>query len=89
MTDEETTRARGRLAIGVDVGGSGIKAAVVDVDAGGSCRSDCASRRRRRRRRSAVSASIGRLVGGWPRRPGSPTRAGRRRPAGRRDRRAC
>jgi polyphosphate glucokinase len=30
----EQTSAPGRLAIGVDVGGSGIKAAVVDVDAG-------------------------------------------------------
>ena len=54
--------APGRLAIGVDVGGSGIKAAVVDVDAG---------RFRRERLRvatpkpatpEAVIASIGRLV---------------------------
>jgi polyphosphate glucokinase len=34
MTDEDTTMASGRIAIGVDVGGSGIKAAVVDVEAG-------------------------------------------------------
>jgi polyphosphate glucokinase len=34
MTDDETTVASGRIAIGVDVGGSGIKAAVVDVEAG-------------------------------------------------------
>jgi polyphosphate glucokinase len=34
MTVEEATTASGRIAIGVDVGGSGIKAAVVDVDAG-------------------------------------------------------
>jgi polyphosphate glucokinase len=33
MTDDQGT-ATGRVAIGVDVGGSGIKAAVVDVDAG-------------------------------------------------------
>ncbi len=36
MTESENdaTMASGRIAIGVDVGGSGIKAAVVDVDAG-------------------------------------------------------
>ena len=34
MTDEDTTMASGRIAIGVDVGGSGIKAAVVDVESG-------------------------------------------------------
>ncbi len=34
MTDGGTTMASGRIAIGVDVGGSGIKAAVVDVEAG-------------------------------------------------------
>ncbi len=34
MTDEEATMATGRIAIGIDVGGSGIKAAVVDVEAG-------------------------------------------------------
>ena len=34
MTDEEAEMASGRIAIGVDVGGSGIKAAVVDVEAG-------------------------------------------------------
>jgi polyphosphate glucokinase len=66
MTDEATIEAtapaEGRVAIGVDVGGSGIKAAVVDVDSG-ALRSD--------RLRVAtptpstpdkVSASIGRLV---------------------------
>ena len=36
MTDEASEKAggQGRLAIGIDVGGSGIKAAVVDVDTG-------------------------------------------------------
>ena len=34
MTDDATSTAGGRLAIGIDVGGSGIKAAVVDVDTG-------------------------------------------------------
>ena len=34
MTDEAPEVTGGRLAIGIDVGGSGIKAAVVDVDAG-------------------------------------------------------
>ncbi|MEA2620953.1 MAG: polyphosphate glucokinase [Chloroflexota bacterium] len=62
MTEEMTEVASGRIAIGIDVGGSGIKAAVVDVEAG-RLRSD--------RLRvvtpipatpDAVSASIGRLV---------------------------
>lgn len=34
MTEAVAEKATGRLAIGVDVGGSGIKAAVVDVEAG-------------------------------------------------------
>jgi polyphosphate glucokinase len=34
MTDETPDVASGRIAIGIDVGGSGIKAAVVDIDAG-------------------------------------------------------
>jgi polyphosphate glucokinase len=34
MTDDASEKAVGPLAIGVDVGGSGIKAAVVDVDSG-------------------------------------------------------
>jgi len=34
MTDDVSTVASGRIAIGVDVGGSGIKAAVVDVESG-------------------------------------------------------
>ena len=34
MTDDASEKAVGRLAIGIDVGGSGIKAAVVDVDTG-------------------------------------------------------
>jgi polyphosphate glucokinase len=34
MTEETSEVASGRIAIGIDVGGSGIKAAVVDVDAG-------------------------------------------------------
>ena len=32
MADDDPVMASGRIAIGVDVGGSGIKAAVVDVD---------------------------------------------------------
>jgi polyphosphate glucokinase len=39
MTDEGATMASGRIAIGIDVGGSGIKAAVVDVE-GGQFRSE-------------------------------------------------
>jgi polyphosphate glucokinase len=63
MVDEaEADMASGRIAIGVDVGGSGIKAAVVDVESG---------RFRSERHRvptpqpatpQAVNASIGRLV---------------------------
>jgi polyphosphate glucokinase len=62
MTDEIPEVAGGRIAIGIDVGGSGIKAAVVDVE-GGRLRSE--------RLRvatpmpatpDAVSASIARLV---------------------------
>jgi polyphosphate glucokinase len=62
MTEDGSEMATGRIAIGVDVGGSGIKAAVVDVEAG---------RFRSERLRvptptpstpEAVSASIGRLV---------------------------
>ena len=34
MTDDASEKAVGRLAIGIDVGGSGIKAAIVDVDTG-------------------------------------------------------
>jgi polyphosphate glucokinase len=34
MTDDGSEKAVGSLAIGIDVGGSGIKAAVVDVDTG-------------------------------------------------------
>jgi len=34
MTEETSEMASGRIAIGVDVGGSGIKAAVVDVESG-------------------------------------------------------
>ena len=34
MTDDVAEMAHGRIAIGIDVGGSGIKAAVVDVEAG-------------------------------------------------------
>jgi len=34
MTEEASEMANSRIAIGVDVGGSGIKAAVVDVEAG-------------------------------------------------------
>ena len=73
-------------AIGVDVGGSGIKAAVVDIDTG-----ELLSERLRiptpnPSTPDRVSAAIGRLV----RRLAKPTdlacrRAGRRRPAGRHD----
>jgi polyphosphate glucokinase len=34
MTEEASEVASGRIAIGIDVGGSGIKAAIVDVEAG-------------------------------------------------------
>jgi polyphosphate glucokinase len=34
MTEDASEQASGRLAIGIDVGGSGIKAAVIDVDTG-------------------------------------------------------
>ena len=34
MTEETPDMASGRIAIGIDVGGSGIKAAVVDVESG-------------------------------------------------------
>ena len=34
MTEDSTEMSSGRIAIGIDVGGSGIKAAVVDVEAG-------------------------------------------------------
>ncbi len=34
MTDDVSGKAGGRLAVGIDVGGSGINAAVVDVDGG-------------------------------------------------------
>ncbi len=34
MTEETPDMASGRIAIGIDIGGSGIKAAVVDVEAG-------------------------------------------------------
>ncbi|MEO8571536.1 MAG: polyphosphate--glucose phosphotransferase [Chloroflexota bacterium] len=62
MTDELAAVASGRIAIGIDVGGSGIKAAIVDVEAG---------RFRSERLRiatpnpstpDAVLASIGRIV---------------------------
>jgi polyphosphate glucokinase len=62
MTEDASDMASGRIAIGVDVGGSGIKAAVVDVEAG---------RFRSERLRvttpipstpEAVTASIARLV---------------------------
>jgi polyphosphate glucokinase len=62
MTEAVTDATSGRLAIGIDVGGSGIKAAVVDVDAG-----KFASERLRVATPSpatpeAVIASIGRIV---------------------------
>lgn len=62
MTEAEASEVGGRIAIGVDVGGSGIKAAVVDVESG---------RFRSERIRVAtpspstpdrVNASIGRIV---------------------------
>jgi polyphosphate glucokinase len=62
MTDDATGKAVGPLAIGIDVGGSGIKAAVVDVECG------CLNSERLRvptpvpSTPEAVIASIGRLV---------------------------
>lgn len=62
MTEAVTEATTGRLAIGIDVGGSGIKAAVVDVDEG-----TFASERMRvatpiPATPEAVIASIGRIV---------------------------
>ena len=62
MTEAATDATGARLAIGIDVGGSGIKAAVVDIDAG-----KFASERLRVATPSpatpeAVIASIGRIV---------------------------
>jgi polyphosphate glucokinase len=62
MTDDASGKAVGPLAIGIDVGGSGIKAAVVDVECG------CLNSERLRvptpmpSTPEAVIASIGRLV---------------------------
>jgi polyphosphate glucokinase len=62
MTDDASGKAVGPLAIGIDVGGSGIKAAVVDVECG------CLNSERLRvptpvpSAPEAVIASIGRLV---------------------------
>ena len=62
MTDDASEKAVGPLAIGIDVGGSGIKAAVVDVDCG------CLTSERLRvptpvpSTPEAVIASIARLV---------------------------
>jgi len=62
MTDDASVKAVGPLAIGIDVGGSGIKAAVVDVECG------CLNSERLRvptpipSTPEAVIASIGRLV---------------------------
>src|SRR6188768_3900492 len=62
MTDDASGKAVGPLAIGIDVGGSGIKAAVVDVECG------CLNSERLRVATPVplapepVIASIGRLV---------------------------
>ena len=62
MTEDASEKAVGRLAIGIDVGGSGIKAAVVDIE----CRAPDSERLRVPTpipsTPEAVIASIGRLV---------------------------
>jgi polyphosphate glucokinase len=64
MTDEasETTGGPGRLAIGIDVGGSGIKAAVVDIDAGVLSSERLRVPTPTPSTPEAITASIGRLV---------------------------
>jgi len=67
MTDEATrgdldAAAVGRLAIGVDVGGSGVKAAIVDVDAGKLYSERLRVATPIPSTPEKVSASIGRLV---------------------------
>ena len=94
--DGGQTAVERHRAIGVDVGGSGIKAAVVDVETGALAqRRGCASRRRSRRRRTRSSPSIARIVKRLregraavePRRhPGRGRRAGRRHRRGHEDR---
>jgi polyphosphate glucokinase len=64
MTDDEAahTSATGRMAIGVDVGGSGIKAAVVDIDTGAIHSDRLRVPTPMPSTPDRVSASIGRLV---------------------------
>jgi len=59
---ETATAATGRLAIGIDVGGSGIKAAVVDIDAGRFVGDRLRVVTPNPATPEAVIASIGRLV---------------------------
>ena len=63
--------ASGRIAIGIDVGGSGIKAAVVDIDAGRfrSERLRVRDAHSPRRPRPSSPRSAG-SSGVWPRRAG-------------------
>jgi polyphosphate glucokinase len=62
MTQERPEVASGRIAIGIDVGGSGIKAAVVDVDAGRFVSDRLRIATPNPATPDAVIASIGRIV---------------------------
>lgn len=62
MTDPGPEAASGRIAIGIDVGGSGIKAAVVDVDAGRFVSERVRVATPNPATPDAVIASIGRIV---------------------------
>jgi polyphosphate glucokinase len=64
MTEQKTPPAKpdGRLAFGVDVGGSGIKAAIVDVSTGELCSERLRVPTPVPSTPDSVSASIGRLV---------------------------
>lgn len=62
MAEEQAGRATGQIAIGIDVGGSGIKAAVVDIDAGRFTSERLRVATPNPSTPDAVIASIGRLV---------------------------
>jgi polyphosphate glucokinase len=62
MTQDAPAATTGRLAIGVDVGGSGIKAAVVDVDAGRLVSDRLRVATPNPSTPEAVMASMGRLI---------------------------
>jgi polyphosphate glucokinase len=62
MTEAEPDVASGRIAIGIDVGGSGIKAAVVDVEAGRFVSDRVRIATPAPATPDAVIASIGRIV---------------------------